>query len=529
MAHRQPDTPAIIFLRKGQILSFKDLNALSDRIAHSLVTCGICRGSRTVLMVTPSPEFFALTFALFKVGAVPVLIDPGLGLRNLKRCIAEAEPHAFIGITRAHLARIILGWGKDTLRSFITVGPRLFWRGNSLSTLTRGEDSLPFPLAPTQGDDIAAILFTSGSTGPPKGAVYSHKNFSAQVEALADIYGIEPGEIDLPTFPLFALFAPALGMTAVIPEMDFTRPGSVNPRKIIDAVREYGVTNMFGSPALINRVGRYGEKRGTTLPTLRRVISAGAPVPAQVMERFAGMLNPGVEIFTPYGATEALPVCSIGSAEVLGETRRITESGGGVCIGRPVNGVRLEIIGISDEPIPVWSDSLRLPLQQIGEIVVQGEQVTRGYFNRPDADSLAKIIEPTGGFFHRMGDLGGMDEQGRVWFCGRKSHRVVTPQETLFTIPCEAVFNTHPDVFRTALVGVGLPGEQLPVLCVELEKGRWINREKVRAELLEIGRSHIHTQGIDTILFHRSFPVDIRHNAKIFRERLARWAEGQIS
>jgi acyl-CoA synthetase (AMP-forming)/AMP-acid ligase II len=524
MASRQPDTPAIIFPRKGRSLSFRELNGLSDRIAHGLVSCGIGRGVRTCLMVTPGPEFFALTFALFKVGAVPVLVDPGLGIRNLKKCLAEAEPHAFIGIPKAHVARLLFGWGKQTLRTFITVGPRLFWQGTTLAALIdRGHD-LPFPLAPTGRDDVAAILFTSGSTGPPKGAVYSHGNFVAQVDALRNVYGIEPGEIDLPTFPLFALFAPALGMTAVIPEMDFTRPGSVNPRKIISAIESYQVTTMFGSPALIDRVGRFGAKLGTRLPSLRRVISAGAPVPAAVLERFTGMLNPGVEVFTPYGATEALPVCSIGSSEILGETRRITDAGGGVCIGRPVAGVRLEIIEISDGPIPVWCDSLRTPLQQIGEIVVKGEQVTQRYYNRPEADQLAKITDPAGGIFHRMGDLGGKDEQGRIWFCGRKSHRVVTATETLFTIPCEAVFNTHPDVFRTALVGTGAPGDQMPVLCVELEKGRSADREKVRRELLEIGASHIHTHGITTILFHPGFPVDIRHNAKIFREKLARWA-----
>jgi acyl-CoA synthetase (AMP-forming)/AMP-acid ligase II len=529
MAGRQPDTPAIIFPRKGRSLSFRELNGLSDRIAHGLVSCGIGRGVRTCLMVTPGPEFFALTFALFKVGAVPVLVDPGLGIRNLKNCLAEAEPHAFIGIPKAHLARLLFGWGKQTLRTFITVGPRLFWQGTTLAALINRGPDLPFPLAPTGRDDVAAILFTSGSTGPPKGAVYSHGNFVAQVDALRNVYGIQPGEIDLPTFPLFALFAPALGMTAVIPEMDFTRPGSVNPRKIISSIESYKVTTMFGSPALIDRVGRFAAKHGTRLPSLRRVISAGAPVPAKVLERFTAMLNPGVEVFTPYGATEALPVCSIGSGEILGETRRITDAGGGVCIGRPVAGVRLEIIEIADGPIPVWRDSLRTPLQQIGEIVVKGEQVTQRYYNRPEADQLAKIADPAGGIFHRMGDLGGKDEQGRIWFCGRKSHRVVTATETLFTIPCEAVFYTHPEVFRTALVGIGAPGDQTPVLCVELEKGRSVDRDKVRRELLEIGASHIHTHGITNILFHPGFPVDIRHNAKIFREKLARWAGRRLS
>ncbi len=530
MARRQPDTPAIIFPRGNRRLTFRELDALSDRIAHGLVHHGIGRGVRTVLMVTPGPELFALTFALFKVGAVPVLIDPGLGVMNLKSCIAEAEPHAFIGIPRAHIARLLFGWGKGTLRTLITVGPRLGWGGTSLKALTHhAERDFPFPLAPTEADDTAAILFTSGSTGPPKGAVYSHGNFSAQVEALRQVYGIEAGEIDLPTFPLFALFAPALGMTAVIPEMDFTRPGEVNPRKIIGAIERHGVTTMFGSPALINRVGRYGAERDVKLPTLKRVISAGAPVPAAVLERFTTMLNPGVEIFTPYGATEALPVCSIGSREILTETRAITDAGGGVCVGRPVEGVRLEVIRISDAPIAAWDDSLRVPPGQIGELVVQGAQVTRGYFNRPGADSLAKIADPAGGFFHRMGDLGGIDETGRVWFCGRKSHRIETAEGPLYTIPCEAVFNTHPAVFRTALVGVGNSGEEQPVLCVELEKGAQADRETVRQELLAIAKGFIHTQPITTILFHPRFPVDIRHNAKIFREKLARWTAKELA
>lgn len=531
MASRQPDTPAIIFPKEDRRLSFAELNALSDRIAHGLLSLGIGRGVRTVLMVTPSPEFFALTFAIFKVGAVPVLIDPGLGIKNLNTCLDEAEPIAFIGITKAQVARSIFGWGKKTLRTNITVGRRLFWKGPTLSELLADNTAdISFPLAPTEKDDTAAILFTSGSTGTPKGAIYSHGNFAAQVEALRRVYGIETGEIDLPTFPLFALFAPALGMTAVIPEMNFTRPGSVDPQRIISAIQNYGVTTMFGSPALINRVSRYGARHGVKLPTLNRAISAGAPVPAAVLERFCGMLQPGVEVFTPYGATEALPVCSIGSTEILSTTRQITEAGGGVCIGRPVEGVRLEVIEITDQPIYEWDPELRVPVGKIGEIVVQGEQVTRGYFNRPEADLLSKIADPeTGGFFHRMGDLGGIDEEGRIWFCGRKSHRVQTAEGTLFTIPCEAVFNTHPQVFRSALVGVGTPGEQRPVICIELEKGVKVAEDKLRLELREIARAHIHTHAIETILFHPSFPVDIRHNAKIFREKLALWAGRRLA
>jgi len=529
MAQLQPDTTAIIFPKGNQRLTFQELDQLSDRICHGLICSGITRGTRTVLMVTPSPEFFALTFALFKVGAIPVLIDPGLGIKNLKSCLTEAQPTAFIGIPKAQVARLLFGWAKQTLKTIITVGPRLFWGGITLNKLIRKSPAQAFEMAVTAEDDQAAILFTSGSTGPPKGAVYSHGNFSAQVEALKQVYKIQPGEIDLPTFPLFALFAPALGMTAVIPEMDFTRPGSVNPQKIISAITNYKVTTMFGSPALINRVSRYGAEQGITLPTLKRVISAGAPVPAVVLERFSQMLAKGVEIFTPYGATESLPVCSIGSREILGETRSITENGGGVCIGKPVDSIRVELIRISDEPIAAWSDDLRVAPSQVGEIVVQGPQVTRGYFQRPEADQLSKISDPEGGFFHRMGDLGRQDGTGRLWFCGRKSHRVESLHGPLFTIPVEAVFNTHPAVYRSALVGIGPKGSQQPVACIELEQGINASKEQVRSELLSIAASHPHTKEISTILFHPAFPVDIRHNAKIFREKLAVWAAEQLA
>ncbi len=389
-------------------------------------------------------------------------------------------------------------------------------------------------MASTGAEQTAAILFTSGSTGIPKGAVYTHAIFAAQVEILRQTYEIEPGEIDLPTFPLFALFAPALGMTAVIPDMDFTRPAKVDPRKIIEAIYQFGVTNMFGSPALIDRVGRYGVEHSVRLPSLRRVISAGAPVRAEVVERFTRLLAPGVQVFTPYGATEALPVSSIGSDEILKETRFKTETGAGVCVGRPVHEVKVRITRISDSPVPIWSDDVTVPVGEIGEIVVQGSVVTKEYFNRPDATALAKIAVPGAeraqSFYHRMGDLGYLDDTGRLWFCGRKSQRVVTPNASLFTLPCEAVFNTHPHVRRTALVGVERKGSTLPVLCVEVEKNsRPFDLEKLKRELLALGASQPHTRGIHDILFHSAFPVDVRHNAKIFREKLAIWAARKLS
>lgn len=504
-------------------LSFRELDADSNRLARGLEGIGIKRGTRTVLMVPPGRDFFALTFALFKVGAVLVLVDPGMGLKSLKTCLGEAEPEAFIGVPKAHFARLVLGWARSSLRILVSSGRRWCWGGAAVEELRR-QDSVPV-LAATGSEETAAILFTSGSTGAPKGAVYTHGNFAAQVESLRRLYAIAPGEIDLPTFPLFALFAPALGMTAVIPEMDFTRPAEVDAAKLAKAVEAFGVSSMFGSPALIDAVGRHLESRGQRLPSLRRVVSAGAPVPARVVERLMRQLAPQARLHTPYGATEALPVASISSDEILGETRRATERGEGVCVGRPAEGIELRILRIDDGPIAAWSEALLAAPGEVGEIAVRGPVVTRSYFNRPEATALAKIPAPDGSFFHRMGDLGRLDARGRLWFCGRKSQRVRGEHGDLFTVPCEGVFNAHPKVRRTALVGVPRGRRQIPVLCVELEPdARGEDREALRRELLALGAGSAITREIKTILFHDAFPVDIRHNAKIFREKLAVWA-----
>jgi len=451
-----------------------------------------------------------------------------MGIRNLGICLQEAEPEAFIGVPKAHLARCLFRWARGTLKLLVTVGPKLFWGGKSLATIQRPAGTAhDFKMAATQEGEVAAILFTSGSTGVPKGVVYTHGIFDSQVKKLKEIYSIQPGEIDLPTFPLFALFAPALGMTAIIPDMDATRPADVDPRMIAECIENFGVTNMFGSPALINSVSRYGVANGLQFPSLKRVISAGAPVSSTVLERFSKMLEPDAQIFTPYGATEVLPVSSIGSHEILKDTTARTNKGGGVCVGKPVEGIELKVIRITDEPIADWSDELVLPTGQIGEIAVKGRNVTREYFNRPESTKLGKIPDPAhGGFYHRMGDLGYQDDTGRVWFCGRKAHRVLVDTGTLFTIPCEAIFNTHPRVFRSALVGVQREGRTEPVLCVELEAdSRDHSEDRLAEELLEIGSIYQITKGIKTILFHPAFPVDIRHNAKIFREKLALWAQ----
>lgn len=518
--------------RSGRVayahLTFQQLDRESDRLAYGLQRAGIGRGVRTILMVRPSIGFFELIFAVFKVGAVPVVVDPGMGVRRMLACFRSTRPQAFVGVPLAHAVRTLFPNYFGTVTTWVTVGRRWFWGGHTLDKL-RGPAWRPFELAPTARDETAAILFTTGSTGPARGAVYTHGNFDAQLRQIAAHLDFQPDEVDLSTFPLFALFYPALGVTAVVPDMDPTRPGNANPQRIIEAVLNQGVTNMFASPALLERVGSYGRSRGIVLAPLKRVISAGAPVPARTIELFTPLLPEGAAIHTPYGATEAVPVTSILGSEILSETRALTDQGYGICVGRPINDIPVRIIAISDEPVRSWQEASAVPQGEIGEIVVKGDLVSAGYFENPTADSLAKI--PDGdGFWHRMGDLGWMDKKGRIWFCGRKSHRVVTSRETLYTIPCESIFNTHPMVHRSALVGVGPAGRQVPVICIELKKSKTrIHRKTVRAELLDLAGRHDLTADIKHVLFHDAFPVDIRHNAKIFRERLAAWASRRVA
>ena len=535
MAAAHPSQPAVV-VSKGrraavssryQVTTFAELDRLADAVAHGLTSIGVERGTRTVLMAPPSRNFFALTFALFKIGAVPVFVDPGMGIKNLGECLAEAEPHAFIGVPKAHAARLLFKWAKPTLKLRLRVDgwfPGL----RSIEALASAHQST-FPCAETTADETAAILFTSGSTGVPKGAVYTHGIFDAQVRLLKKLYGIAPGEIDLATFPLFGLFAPALGMTSVVPKMDFSRPAQADPEEIIGAVHDRGCTTMFGSPALLDRVGRYAEGKSILLPTLNRVITAGAPVSALVLDRFSKLLRPDVEIVTPYGATEALPVANIGSREILGKTREDTDSGAGVCVGRPAPEIEIRIIKITDEPVPEWSDSLRADPGAVGEIVVKGPIVTREYFNRPDLTAKAKIRDSGGAVLHRMGDVGWLDREGRLWFCGRRTHRARTDQGVLFTDQCEPIFNRHPKVRRTALVPVERNGKVRPVLCIELEQEHAnADQNKIAEELKALGAEFPHTARIKHFLFHPRFPVDVRHNAKIFREKLAEWAATKL-
>ena len=538
-AARDPDGIAVVEplgrdasgRRQYRHVTFRRLDEDSHLLADGLHALGVTPGTRLALMVRPSIDFIALTFALFKAGAVTILIDPGMGRRSLIRCLQEAEPEGFIAIPLVHAIRTLLRRKFPQARFNVTVGRRWFWDGPTLAELRRRAlrpDFRPVAAAP---DDPAAIIFTTGSTGPPKGVLYRHLNFGRQVDELQQFFGIQPGEIDLPGFPLFALFNCAMGVTTVVPDMNPTRPARADPRLIIEAVQDWRVTQAFGSPALWNVVGRYCAAHAVRLPTLRRVFSAGAPVPPHVLERMKQAIAADGDVHTPYGATEALPVASISASEVLGETAERSRQGAGTCVGRRFPGIEWKTIRISDQPIAQLADAEELPHGEIGELIVRGDVVTRQYITRLEANPLHKIQDGDR-FWHRMGDVGYLDERDRFWFCGRKSHRVLTADGPLFTIPCEAIFNQHERIYRSALVGVGPAGAQRPVVIVEpwpdrRPQGR-ADREQLLRELRALTAAHSLTCKISDILIRDALPVDIRHNAKIFREQLAVWAAGRL-
>lgn len=525
-ASNWPDHPAVAEPAGAawKQISYGELERDTNRIANGFLQNGVRPGQRVAMLVPPGIDFVAIVFALLKTGAVTILVDPGIGRDNLVRCLSESRPESIVGIPKAQIARWLFRKKFPDARNNFVVG-KTWWPGCRSVERFRRSSSDTFEYQAPGRDQSAAIIFTSGSTGPPKGVSYNHGNFINQAIEIRDYFEIQPGGADVSGFPLFALFNSAMGKTTVFPKMDFTRPADISPELFLAAAEYWQADQAFGSPALWNTVSRWCESGKKTLPTIKRALSAGAPVPAHVLQRVRNVIHPDGEMYTPYGATEALPVACNSASVVLGETAAKTSQGKGVCVGGRFAGIEWRVVEITDDPIAEIDDAIELLSGEIGELIVSGPVVTRKYVTRTDANATAKIMEGDK-VWHRMGDVGYFDEHRRFWFCGRKTQRVITGNgSTMFTVPCESIVNTHPAIYRSALVGLGESGSQLPAIVAEPWAEHWPATDERRArlvsELQTLVKKHSVTEAIQHVMLLQKLPVDIRHNSKIFREKIA--------
>lgn len=505
-----------------------ELERRSSSIAAGLQELGIGPGKRIALLVRFGEDFIALVFAVLKTGATLVLIDPGMGRKNLIECLAATQPDGFIAIPVAHA---ILKWFKSRFpNAKLNVTAGRWFPGLPSMTINQLEKRSPSGLRvpSTKSDDPAAIIFTTGSTGPPKGVLYTHGTFNAQIDQVAGHYAIQPGGRDLSCFPLFGLFNAVMGTTTILPDMNPIRPADVDPIRLLDAIDQWQINQSFGSPALWTKVGGYCEKTGRRVESLRCVLSAGAPVPPRILEQVRKAMHEEGCMYTPYGATEALPIASIESRTVLQETAARTRQGAGTCVGSRFSGIRWRVIAIDDNSIDCLDSTRELPTGEIGELMVCGPVVSKKYVTREDQNAIHKVRDGVA-IWHRMGDVGYLDSQDRFWFCGRKTHRVITRKSVLFTETIEAIVNSNPEIYLSALIGTGDRFSQEPMVVIEpwpmSHPGRRLSKTQLTQAVVEqLSKNPLSKEVQRVVVYPKKLPTDIRHNSKIFREKLTDWA-----
>lgn len=509
-----------------QHVNYRDLAALVHKYERGLTELGVVPGDRVLMLVPAGVEFLALGYAVMGRGGVPIFIDPGIGRDNLLRCIADAEPTVMIGSPKAQLLRWIGKSALKTVRLNILAADPLLGPGPNLGDLKKFS---AVPMAPVPAGETGFIAFTSGATGVPKGVIFTDEMLAEQRRIFAGPLGLEPGAKDLPLLPIFSLFNLSIGVTSVFFPIDSSRPLTLEPDRVVKVVGDLGVRYSFGSPTLWKKIAEYCFRTRSELPTVEKIFMAGAPVPAATLERVKGIIPNGTA-YTPYGATEALPVTVVSSGEILSPVAATFARGGeeGTYVGAPVAGVAVKVIKTTSGPIASLGEATELPPHEIGEVIVRGRNVSPAYLNRPKETAQAKITDGTA-LWHRMGDMGYLDDRGHLYFCGRKAHVVGALERTYYSIPTEIVFNRSPKVRRSALVDLG---QGRAGIVVEPEPHHWpedAEAERVFvAELRALGAANQLTKDITEFFFHRSFPVDARHNAKIYRDKLGVWARDQV-
>jgi acyl-CoA synthetase (AMP-forming)/AMP-acid ligase II len=553
VAREDPERIAVIDLdgreadgaRRYKRHTYAELSADVESVAVGLREMGIAELTRIVCMSPPSYETCVMGVALTRVGAFSIWIDPAVGYRNVAERLSRVEPEAFLGNALAHLGRITFGWGPRDLRKLVvTESPLLpggriitgfppFPGAHSIRSLRKHTSAEPQP--PNVGpDDPCAVLYTTGSTGPAKPSLYLHRNFCQLFRNAHHSWGWDTGDevpVDMAVFPAFLFIPISAGGTMVVPPIDFARqgPAQVDPAALIEVINDCKVGSFFAAPILIENLAREALARNLTMPSLKRVIGAGAPITGPVERMLRAVMAPDGELAANYGATEAMPSTELGSREHLDGLWDLTEHGAGVCVGYGLPGVELKIIDIVDGAVDSIQDTAELSTGQIGEILVRGKHVSPEYYLDPDATRKNKVPDPQGDW-HRFGDVGYLDAQGRLWVCGRVSQRVKAAGGDVYPLQVEPLFDAHPKVRRSGLVGVPGPAGELPVLCVEVEPDVGDNElPGVHQELLTLATDSEIANTIHAILFKRRLPVDPRHNSKIERPRLAKWAARQLA
>ena len=522
-AYLYPHKKALYFASKNgqeihyENLTFKELESYINQYALHLKELGVSKGDKVLLLIRPSLIFAPLIFSLFKIGAVVILMDKGAGILKLLSSIRHVKPKVLIGEPSIFLLRFFYRPPFRSIHLCIT-NKRFYLPGVLQLNSPKKTIDAHYQEKHTLENDTAAILFTSGATGNPKGVVYTHAILLKQIEILKDMFNLSENDLDVAAFPLFSLFTLSMGMSSVLPPMDFSMPAKSDPKILIQLIQEIEGTFLSGSPAVWQKVADYCDQRKITLPSVKVLATFGAPVAIDLHKKFKGVLINGTT-YTPYGATECLPACNISGKEILSDTAVLTEKGKGVCVGRPPSQMEVEIIQPTNEPVEDIALAKILSPYEIGEIIVRGPVTTASYYNMPQNNLHSKIMDDNT-FWHRMGDMGYLDLQGRLWFCGRKSHLVITAKKLLYTTPCESIFNRHPAVKRSALIGLGKTGKQTPAIVIEREKRSSIPARQLNEELLKEASLFVHTRDIKYIYYRRKLPVDLRHNIKIDRLKL---------
>jgi len=511
----------------GRSVTFGELDELVQRTAEGLFgTGGVQVGDRVAVMIPPGVDLAIALYACWRMGAVPVLIDGGLGPAQMGAAMKVAHPNHLIGIRRALAAARTLRWPGRRIAVEPThrVARRLLGVEHDLASL---QDAPSVPLPAVDPDAEAAVVFTSGATGPSKGVRYSAARIDTQIRTLVEQYNISADDSLVAAFAPFALYGPAMGIPSTVPDMDVSSPGTLTAATLLDAVEAVDASLVFASPAAILSVletlDELGARDRTALDHVRLLLSAGAPVPGHVLRAAVDRLVPNAAAHTPYGMTECLPVADIDlvSLESLGPDALHHL---GVCVGMPVDSVELLIDPLDELGVPTGLPTSEPGL--LGEVWVQAAHQRLGYDRLWHTTHLASPADGT----HATGDIGTIDADGRLWIGGRTGHVIRTATGPVAPTPIERAVDMLDGIRRSAAVGVGPAGAQVVVVIAETSDAGRRPRQSSLDRIDRIRAAVAEATGLDVAacLEVPSLPVDRRHNSKIDRTHLADWATGVL-